>query len=543
MNKRKNVVRPSFVRKALVYFLILLLALELVSAVFITIFAYRFRSDKMREYEMYYDNMHEKIITCVSNFYKDSNLSTTDHYVKFQLCNLYERYGVSSRFFVNKTPIADSSESLFLIDNEDVLHSLYEGSAADMLTFYGYYEIVDSDKTKASLSEMDEYFDTDDKSIKVCINRGKFNAYMRTFIPVDFDVVKYDDNTRSYSLVTPVHPQIVVQDVSNLHAYKEVDVSSMCTYSNSPMLYKIGDDGQSKGFARNSPEGNNITVRNLSEYNSYFNKYIYRTTYLISTPYTPPSYLTENRSAVIFIVVLAAAAALITALVAAFIRYTQDKSVYEIVEYRRKTTNAMAHDLKTPLAAISAYAENLEKDINTDKREYYSSRIVENVGIMNRMIEDILSFSRSEKRSGAVSKERVSVTDIIYELAGETEALFKASDSSLIVNVTDGFELNTDRSLLKQALHNLIANAARYTVRGLPVNADIKGNRIIITNHTDLITDNVDQLKEPFVKGQSSRTTGGTGLGLSIADNDLSMLGYKLLLSCDDGIFTATVCT
>ncbi len=51
----------------------------------------------------------------------------------------------------------------------------------------------------------------------------------------------------------------------------------------------------------------------------------------------------------------------------------------------------------------------------------------------------------------------------------------------------------------------------------------------------------MESLKKPFVKGSDSRSDKGTGLGLSIADNNLNILGYKLELVSEDGLFKASV--
>ena len=63
----------------------------------------------------------------------------------------------------------------------------------------------------------------------------------------------------------------------------------------------------------------------------------------------------------------------------------------------------------------------------------------------------------------------------------------------------------------------------------------------MIINRTDLETSDVDALLKPFVKGSSSRGDTGTGLGLSVAQNDLELLGYKLIISLKDQNFTALV--
>lgn len=77
-------------------------------------------------------------------------------------------------------------------------------------------------------------------------------------------------------------------------------------------------------------------------------------------------------------------------------RYMKAKSAYDMKCYRIETTNAMAHDLKTPLTAISGYAENLLSQVQVDKREYYAKAILSNIEYMDQMIHDILELSKSE---------------------------------------------------------------------------------------------------------------------------------------------------
>ena len=54
----------------------------------------------------------------------------------------------------------------------------------------------------------------------------------------------------------------------------------------------------------------------------------------------------------------------------------KDRKAYEMNEYRRNLTASLAHDLKSPLMAISGYAENLRDNIHTEKRAAYADSII-----------------------------------------------------------------------------------------------------------------------------------------------------------------------
>ena len=234
------------------------------------------------------------------------------------------------------------------------------------------------------------------------------------------------------------------------------------------------------------------------------------------------------------IVIASLLSALAAALVWAIVKYQKEKTVWEIFEYRTKTTEAMAHDLKTPLAAIMAYAENLEASSeDPSKVREYSKNINEKVSTMDHMIGDILSFSRSETGKIDIVKEELSVAEIINE---SLSAL-----PELKADLKGDAKIETDRKLLKQAIDNLLSNCDRYGDKKSPVDITVDPEKLLIINKTDKIYDDADSLKKPFVKGEDSRGGKGTGLGLSIADNNLNILGYKLELVSEKGTFKAIV--
>ena len=233
-------------------------------------------------------------------------------------------------------------------------------------------------------------------------------------------------------------------------------------------------------------------------------------------------------------------ASLVFALLPATITYNTKKRNYEIFEYRRKMTDAMAHDLKTPLAAAATYVENLENNIGSDKQSFYVSKLSEKIWQMNKMVNGMLDFSRSENESFTVKKSDVDIGEMIQEILTENEPVLtkrglKANYEKKSVTV------NTDSELIRQALGNLINNAALYAKEGTEISVTCDSSKIVISNVAAAAVENAEAMKQPFAKGSESRENSGTGLGLAIADNNLTMLGYKLGVKSEDGKFVATV--
>ena len=200
----------------------------------------------------------------------------------------------------------------------------------------------------------------------------------------------------------------------------------------------------------------------------------------------------------------------------------------------------MAHDLKTPMAAITAYAENLSNHIGTDKQEHYAGKIMETVSEMNGMVNSILEFSRSEDNGVKIKKEETDISQIIEKIISDNEVTINTR--SLTVNYDrKSVTLRTDPGLFKQALANLIGNAVIHCEEGSAVDISCGKDRITIVNTACEKIEDAGKLKQAFVKGSSSRGNRGSGLGLAIADNDLALLGYKLELRTEADKFIAEV--
>ena len=240
------------------------------------------------------------------------------------------------------------------------------------------------------------------------------------------------------------------------------------------------------------------------------------------------------------ILIVACLVALLLAITVSTVIYSSKKTVWEIFEYRKKTTAAMAHDLKTPLAAMSAYAENLEYDTDPEKRAYYSSKVRENVAFMNKTIEGILMFTKSEADSGKTVSRDIDVHALIENEYNAVSGLFEKKN--IKVEIKGEGHIKSNKELVEQAVRNLVGNATKYARPDTTVNIVIDGKGFTMTNLTDQKIKNVKDLKKPFVKGEESRDAeGGAGLGLSIVENCLLSAGHSLDIEFENETFKATV--
>ena len=145
--------RPSFWRKFLVYLAALFFAFEAAASVYMLTASVRYRNDKVKEYDQYYQYLCDMLRNKVRYCYYDTNLNPLKNEVKYILCTLYERYGVSSRFFINNEPVADSSATYFLIDSNCVMVDLQKAGTP----FSTYYVMGDYSDTNKSVEQLEKY--------------------------------------------------------------------------------------------------------------------------------------------------------------------------------------------------------------------------------------------------------------------------------------------------------------------------------------------------------------------------------------------------
>lgn len=225
----------------------------------------------------------------------------------------------------------------------------------------------------------------------------------------------------------------------------------------------------------------------------------------------------------------------------AYRSYMIRMSHYQLDEYRRQTTNAMAHDLKTPLMAISGYADNLRANVHSEKKDYYADMILNHVQYMNQMIGNILELAKVENVRWVPDKEDVDLKSMTEDILKQYEIL--TADKKITVDVEGESTIQADKSLMTQALRNLISNAIKYTANGtvMHIQMDKESFEIRNTMESELEV-SADELWKPFVKGDNSRSEQkGTGIGLTIVKNITDAHGFELALRSEEKEFIAQI--
>jgi two-component system sensor histidine kinase KdpD len=183
--------------------------------------------------------------------------------------------------------------------------------------------------------------------------------------------------------------------------------------------------------------------------------------------------------------------------------------------------SSVTHDLRTPLASITASVTSLLEDrspLKGRERRELLETIHHEAGRLNRVVGNLLDLARM--RAGAVSPSRspTAVEEVIEGVVARSEPLLKDHDLRLLLR-DDLPEIPLDVVQIDQALTNVLENAARFTPAGKQITVTAArwrdGVQVRVADQGPGIPrEERERVFEPFVRGEDST---GTGLGLAIA--------------------------
>jgi signal transduction histidine kinase/CheY-like chemotaxis protein len=207
------------------------------------------------------------------------------------------------------------------------------------------------------------------------------------------------------------------------------------------------------------------------------------------------------------------------------------KRQYEMREVDRRKDEflaMLAHELRNPLAPISAASEILKiADLNRERTNRSSEIILRQVNHMTGLIDDLLDMSRVSRGLIEIENEIVNANDIASLAVEQVLPLINAKSHQLSVEpLSDQVYIKGDLKRLTQILTNLLNNAAKYTFDSGRINLKIEFTKhhvsFIVTDTGFGIAPNMlDSIFDMFTQAQrsSDRSQGGLGIGLALVKN------------------------
>ena len=217
----------------------------------------------------------------------------------------------------------------------------------------------------------------------------------------------------------------------------------------------------------------------------------------------------------------------------AFNRMAQAIETHESL--RRKLTANVAHELRTPIAAMRGELEAMIDGYIPAERESLQSLYAE-IGRLRKLLDGLEELSRAEASSLNLERQSFELAPFLANIVDRLAVTSEERRISLELSCDEGLSIRADPDRLSQIVINLISNAIKACGPGgrVVVAADRKGDNVRIT-----VTDNGSGIKEadrPFIFERFYRVSGnGLGLGLTIVKELVEAHGGKVTVSSEYG--------
>ena len=196
--------------------------------------------------------------------------------------------------------------------------------------------------------------------------------------------------------------------------------------------------------------------------------------------------------------------------------------IKSLIKTQKDLTNAVAHELRTPLSRIRFATEMLDQCDDNDKRRHLKG-INHDVDEMGALVNELLLYAKFDQNGQKMNKKKQSLSLWLNQFSFES-----CHEDNIILpvlkvegnDVEDGF-IVFDAGYLERALNNLLSNACRYAKTAIEVSYEFSTDSFLIHIDDDgpgIPVGSYERLFEPFYRLDPSRdkNTGGYGLGLAI---------------------------
>ena len=209
----------------------------------------------------------------------------------------------------------------------------------------------------------------------------------------------------------------------------------------------------------------------------------------------------------------------------------------------------MSHELRTPMNAIIGYSEMLMEDAQDDGNEDTVSDLkkIHSAGThLLSLINDVLDLAKIESGKMDIYLETFDIPGMVNDVASTIDTLVKKNGNQLKVELDESIgEMRADITKVRQALFNLLSNAAKFTHEGviaLLVRSEQQNGvdwiRMSVSDSgIGIPPEKIDHVFDEFSQADESTTRdyGGTGLGLPISRRFCQMMGGDITVESTIG--------
>jgi signal transduction histidine kinase len=212
-------------------------------------------------------------------------------------------------------------------------------------------------------------------------------------------------------------------------------------------------------------------------------------------------------------------------------------------QLRDEFVSSVSHELRTPLTQIRMFAETLLLDrIRSTEEHRRSLEIIDREARrLTQLVENVLQFSRTERKIDSLSKQRLELAPLIQETVDDFESVMPGDQARFEARLCVGLTANVDSDALRQIVINLLDNAVKYGRKQQLVIVGLEAREGMAYLFVDDEGPGVPpadrkRIFEHFQRLERDRALAiaGTGIGLSVVQDLVTQHGGRCSVTTGD---------
>ncbi len=203
---------------------------------------------------------------------------------------------------------------------------------------------------------------------------------------------------------------------------------------------------------------------------------------------------------------------------------------------QKKFLSDASHELKTPIAVISANADVIK---NAEESEWINN-IKAQTDRMKTLVTDLLTLSALDENNSVKKKVKFNLSDEVVKVTLFFDTLAYEKGKRIITDVSKDVFATGNPDSVRKITEILIDNAIKYATSGTDIIVSLKvvPHKTVLTVYnqgSNVPKSDAKKIFERFYRGEKSRSRelGGSGLGLSIAKSLASVNKWKISARCE----------
>ncbi len=215
---------------------------------------------------------------------------------------------------------------------------------------------------------------------------------------------------------------------------------------------------------------------------------------------------------------------------------TMVRQLSDTEQNRREFVANVSHELRSPITAISGFAQAMEDGtIPPEEHPAYLRLIRKESGRLTRLIQDLLALSRLEREDAALHMTVFDLCALLRLALARRQSDLESKGITVVTDFdADPCHVRADQDRIEQVAANLLDNAIKFTPSGgrITLTAEQQKDKIlcrVADNGIGISAADLPHIFDRFFTADRAHTSGkGTGLGLSICQRILIMHGEKI---------------